>query len=121
MARRYVDEAANSLDVALENARDEDAILVVLRGCATSEKWAKLLQEILMLMVDIGDAIRRSDLFLAVCDGKGLEEFAMRLGKNGKKQRRRDGGERRVYILDVRILNKKQTCSYMNQTSQPPT
>jgi serine/threonine protein phosphatase PrpC len=37
------------------------------------EKWAKLLQGVLMLMVDIGDAIRRSDLFLAVCDGMGAK------------------------------------------------
>jgi hypothetical protein len=46
MARRYVDEVAISLDTAPENARDEDAILVILKSCATSEKWAKLLQGI---------------------------------------------------------------------------
>lgn len=47
MARRYVDEVAISLDTAPENARDEDAmILVVLKGYATFEKWAKLLQGI---------------------------------------------------------------------------
>jgi serine/threonine protein phosphatase PrpC len=77
-----------------------------------------------MLMFDVGDAIRRSDLFLAVCDGMGAKNCMRTLRcVLGGTDRKMDGGMEgggRVYIMDVRILNKEQSCSYMNQTSQLP-
>ena len=46
---------------------------VVLKCYAAFWKVGKFVARSLMLMVDIGDAIRRSDLFLAVCDGIGAK------------------------------------------------
>lgn len=48
---------------------------------------------------------------------KLYEDFAMRLGKNGKKKMEGWRGEAGIYTGRE---NKEQTCSYMNQTSQLP-
>lgn len=54
-----------------------------------------------MLMFDVGDAIRRSDLFLAVCDGIGAKS-CMRtlrcvLGRTERKRWRDGGGRAGIY------------------------